>query len=265
MLYEGDSRQILPLLRNLEGPIHAVVTDPPADIVYLTADQWEISDRHSLLVEVMSLARELVVPGAFALVWSLPREQHRTAYALEEAGYVIRDVICHHFGTGQPKSGGLKPATEFWTVAQNGIGRKLNAAECMILDPTNLPKKWEKPRGGFWTADPDTKAKLVDNPNGRWPANVVVDEFVSDLLPRFFYVTKPLMSARKGHPTPKALDLMSYLVRLVTWEGEMVLDPFAGSGTTGLGAQAVGRSFIGIEKDARYARLARGRLSEATR
>lgn len=64
-----------------------------------------------------------------------------------------------------------------------------------------------------------------------------------------------------GHPTPKPLDLMLELVELFTDQGEVVLDPFCGSGTTGVACLRLGRRFIGIEKDAKYAAIARERLT----
>ena len=65
------------------------------------------------------------------------------------------------------------------------------------------------------------------------------------------------------HPTVKPLALMQWLVRLITPEGGTVLDPFAGSGTTGVAALAEGRSFIGIEKDESYFKIAEKRLADA--
>jgi site-specific DNA-methyltransferase (adenine-specific) len=65
------------------------------------------------------------------------------------------------------------------------------------------------------------------------------------------------------HPTVKAKALMAYLCRLITPPGGVVLDPFAGSGSTGLGALAEGFSFVGIEQDAEYCEIARARLAHA--
>lgn len=70
--------------------------------------------------------------------------------------------------------------------------------------------------------------------------------------------------ARNHHPTVKPLDLMRYLCRLVTPPGGIVLDPFAGSGSTGKAAIAEGFRFIGIELDADYCRIARGRMNLLT-
>lgn len=63
-----------------------------------------------------------------------------------------------------------------------------------------------------------------------------------------------------GHPCPKPLSLMLELVGLFTDPGDLVLDPFAGSGTTGVACLRLGRRFIGIEKDQTYAAVARERL-----
>ena len=65
------------------------------------------------------------------------------------------------------------------------------------------------------------------------------------------------------HPTVKPVDLMRWLVRLVTQPGGIVLDPFMGSGTTGMAAVLEGFHFVGIEKDAEYAKIANARIKEA--
>ena len=62
------------------------------------------------------------------------------------------------------------------------------------------------------------------------------------------------------HETQKPLPLMLELVELFTDPGDLVLDPFCGSGTTGVACIRLGRRFIGIEKDATYAAVARERL-----
>ena len=67
------------------------------------------------------------------------------------------------------------------------------------------------------------------------------------------------------HETQKPLDLMLRLVELFTDPGEIILDPFCGSGTTGVAALRLGRRFIGIEKDAKYARVAQDRLAAEMR
>jgi DNA modification methylase len=64
-----------------------------------------------------------------------------------------------------------------------------------------------------------------------------------------------------SHPTVKPISLMQYLVRLVTPKGGTVLDPFMGSGTTGIGAKLEGFDFIGIEREAEYIKIAEARIN----
>jgi len=73
--------------------------------------------------------------------------------------------------------------------------------------------------------------------------------------------TKPHTNS---HPTVKPLALMRYLVRLTkTPTGGVVLDPFMGSGTTGIACVLEGREFIGIEREAEYVEIAEKRIAEA--
>ena len=63
-----------------------------------------------------------------------------------------------------------------------------------------------------------------------------------------------------NHPTVKPVELMKYLVRLVTAAGSHILDPFAGSGSTGMACRELGRQFTGIDLDAGYCDIARRRI-----
>lgn len=90
-----------------------------------------------------------------------------------------------------------------------------------------------------------------------------------DVAP-FFYVAKASRSDRTAggtvpnvHPTVKSTALMRHLIRLVAAPGDLVLDPFAGSGSTGVAALAEGCRFVGIEQDADSTETARRRLEVA--
>ena len=67
--------------------------------------------------------------------------------------------------------------------------------------------------------------------------------------------------ARNVHPTVKPIELMRWLVRLVTPPGGLVLDPFMGSGTTGIACALEGMEFYGIERKAEYLRIAEARIA----
>ena len=83
---------------------------------------------------------------------------------------------------------------------------------------------------------------------------------------RYFYCAKASKQDRgedNDHPTVKPTALMRYLCRLVTPSGGVVLDPFAGSGSTGKAAMLEGFGFIGIELNEDYADIARARIAKA--
>lgn len=105
-LYQGDASTI----RSVIAPesVDAVVTDPPAGIGFM-GKEWD-GDKGgrehwiAWLAHTIGPAFEALKPGGHALVWALPRTSHWTATALELAGFEIRDVVMHLFGTGFPKS-----------------------------------------------------------------------------------------------------------------------------------------------------------------
>ena len=74
---------------------------------------------------------------------------------------------------------------------------------------------------------------------------------------------KPIRNGQ--HPTEKPVDLLQTLISVVVPPGATVLDPFCGSGTTGVAAVQEGRFFIGIEREAEYLEIARARIENATK
>ena len=70
---------------------------------------------------------------------------------------------------------------------------------------------------------------------------------------------------RNVHPTVKPVDLMRWLCKLITPPGGTVLDPFMGSGTTGIAARLEGFDFLGIEREAEYIEIARARIEYAVK
>ena len=73
----------------------------------------------------------------------------------------------------------------------------------------------------------------------------------------------PSESARRvGHPAPFPVDLPRRLIELYTFTGDLVLDPFMGSGSTAVAAVQTGRHYVGYEIDPAYIELAEHRVSE---
>lgn len=188
-------------------------------------------------------------------------------------GTVAANVLAH--GTGALNIDGTRIGTEAITI--------------------NTFDDGAKPFGGG-AGHPYTSRES----KGRWPANVALDEAAAEQheWSRYFYCAKASRSERNAgldgmperahvalntqngalsdprmnrpqerrpqanvHPTVKPIALMRWLVRMVTPPGGLVLDPFAGSGSTGCAAVLEGVNFIGIEKEASYAAIAERRIA----
>lgn len=165
----------------------------------------------------------------------------------------------------------LKPAVEPITLARKPLSEKTVAANvlrwrtgALNIDACRVhhedvagPRK----RHGGGVPGAATSYELPDSQNaqppGRWPANVVHDGSLQ--LPsgaeRFFYSAKASKADRAGseHPTVKPIALMQWLVRLLTPPAGVVLDPFAGTGTTGAAAVQEGARCVLIERETVYA------------
>jgi site-specific DNA-methyltransferase (adenine-specific) len=336
-ILHGQAQEVLAEFSN--ASVDTMVTDPPAGISFMGKD-WDHDHGGragwcAAFTAVFSECLRTLKPGAYALVWALPRTSHWTATALEDAGFEIRDVLTHHFGTGFPKSlnvgkmldewkgwgTALKPATEHWilcrkplagTVAANVAEHRagaLNVDGCRVegglkRDPRSADgtrsqrvqnEGWDRP----WKQG-EQRLEDWDAAQGRWPPNLLLthaadcgDECAdgcpvremdaqsgeghsgqgggaSRFFPRFRYQAKPSQRERNAglpegeknkHPTVKSVELMRWLCRLVTPPGGVVLDPFMGSGSTGVACAAEGFRFIGIEGEAEYVQLAEQRIA----
>jgi site-specific DNA-methyltransferase (adenine-specific) len=122
-------------------------------------------------------------------------------------------------------------------------------------------------RAGMSTDKVTLKGNLEGDDRGRFPANVVTTEPMLGDHDKFFLVSKPEVPEKTAngvvdnpHPTTKPLRLMDHLVKLVTKRGDVVLDLFAGSGSTLVSAKRNCRGYIGIEKERKYVDIAVKRL-----
>jgi site-specific DNA-methyltransferase (adenine-specific) len=170
----------------------------------------------------------------------------------------------------------LKPAWEPVVVARKPISEKSIAANvlkhgtgainidgCRVGEDLRINQSAENKDREKWrmnTSETNGRESI-----GRWPANVIHDgseeviaAFPEDNLEenpsRFFYSAKAQEEDRMGskHPTVKPIDLMAYLCRMVTPPNGHVLDPFAGSGSTGIGAIREGFHATLIEREPEY-------------
>lgn len=284
-ILQADCREAL---RDLaDQSVHLIVTDPPYFIDRMGAD-WD-HDRLSAsaaragvvgkmpvgmkfdpaqgraLQEFMApVAGEMLrvlKPGGFCIVFSQGRLIHRMACALEDAGFEIRDMLGWS-RRGQPKAqkqehhvrrqmrAGRISAEEGARIIASMGGRK-TAQLGPQLEPMVLAMKpVEGTFVGNWMAHEtglmDTSVSL----DGRFPSNLMA-------------VERDPRQPENPHFTPKPVALIAHLIALFSKPGQVVLDPFLGSGSHGVAAAQSGRDFIGIELDPHYAALARARVAKA--
>lgn len=431
-------------LKELEdNSIDSIVTDPPAGISFMgkswDTDKGGRDNWIKWMQEVATECKRVLKPGGHAFVWTIPRTSHWTATAWENAGFEIRDVVAHVFGSGFPKSlnigkavdklqgnereelgyredfvkrvrkngveskdyimaGGwkadptevgkltkgnsewegwgtaLKPAREDWILMRKPLDKGLTIAEnCLkygtgginidesrveidldrepaVGDAYYLKKGIEYPNQGKSDSKimgSDTERVGLTMTQGRFPANLIHDnsEEVRECFPdtksgkmgpqhtrhtdgspngiygkfdvnhelgetygdsgnasRFFksiiyqakasksernkgmddLEAKPMYKAdgsaqsleifgstdggredrKNNHPTVKPIALMEYLIKMVTPKGGIVLDPFAGSGSTLVAAKQNGYQYIGIELTEEYIPIINARLND---
>lgn len=261
----------LVVLKNLKTrSVDALVTDPPAGISFMgkTWDDNKGGRDHwiSWMTSVMKECRRVLKPGAHGLVWALPRTSHWTATALENSGFEVRDIITHLFGSGFPKSLDISKA----------IDKSFGAERKVVGENQNKRKAHKKggihqgynDNGGasrfFYCAKVSTSERnngLENMESKDWKSQGFRDNDSTHLSPRAG--AGRTRSNQNSHPTVKAQRLMQYLIKLVTPTGGVVLDPFMGSGSTGVAAKKLGFDFIGMEKEKEYFEIAERRIERA--
>ena len=178
----------------------------------------------------------------------------------------------------------LKPAHEPIVMARKPI--KLSIAKncqtwgvgALHIDATRIAidKQDEKKIAGYGNAEQpgyvfgageeqrqEVLEQFVVNPAGRFPSNVIGE--IPDYQ-KYFYCPKVGRKERhtgtdNNHPTVKPIELMKYLIKLITPAGGRVLDPFNGSGSTGCAAVELDYDYTGIELDPAYVDIAQKRIA----
>jgi site-specific DNA-methyltransferase (adenine-specific) len=335
-LFQDDA---LAILRGLDADsIDSIITDPP----YGMSSRFSVSYSRFLGhqgkrrgfqgngwdaalpdPEVWREALRVLKPGGFLVAFGGTATYHRLATAIEDAGFVVRDMIEWVHCQGMPKwfdvaqqlaklnaayaknfegwQLNLKPAHEPAVLAQKPISEHTYAANivrwgvgALNAEACRSPFIDDKDKRqfvrNFSAADERHEsdgyesaigAGRTPSRNGRYPADVVTTD-VDALGPggHVFYVGDELVNVvrcRKAsqrertcegeienhHPTVKPLGLLRWLIRLVTPSGGTVLDPFAGSGTTGVAALDEACNAILVEREPEYVAIANARLAQA--
>jgi modification methylase len=235
-VFRASSESMLALPDN---SVHLMITSPPYNVSKEYDEDLTLDEYRALLRRVLQETHRVLVDGGRACVnvANIGRKPYIPIHAflaqdMIEMGFAMRGEIIWN------KGGSAGPSTAWgsWKSATNPTLRDVHEY-ILIFSKNNYAR----------------------NGTGR-KSTIERDEFLEYTKSIW---TFPSESARRvGHPAPFPTELPRRLIQLYSFEGDVVLDPFAGSGSTCIAALQTKRHFIAYEKNARYAKLAEKRLRE---
>lgn len=220
--------------------LHLMVTSPPYNVTKEYDEDLSLGEYLGLLHEVFSQTYRVLVHGGRACINVanlgrkpyIPLSDHISRMMLE-IGYLMRGEIIWHKGAGA----GVSMAWGSWQSASNPVLRDTHEY-ILVFSKGSFARK--KPRKKENTI---TKEQFMEWTKSVWTMNTE--------------------SARKvGHPAPFPVELPYRLIQLYTYQEDVILDPFMGSGTTAIAALQSGRKYIGYEVDPEYIKLAETRIAQ---
>ena len=244
ILFNGDCIEAMELLISRNIKVDAIITDPPYGT---TACKW---DSVIPFDKMWDCCNKLIKDnGAIVLFGAEPFSSKLRCSNLEMFKYDWYWNKKHNSGYVNAK---LKPMSCMEVISVFSKGKTSNGNKNnMVYNPQGLiPFNKVTRRGNkqdkensFWRPSNSENSNFQEWTN--YPRNYI----------EFSYQTKAV------HPTQKPVDLMEYLIKTYTNEGELVLDFTMGSGTTGVACKKTNRNFIGIELDEKYYQIAKERIS----
>jgi modification methylase len=222
-----------------DNSVHLMITSPPYNVSKEYDEDLTLEEYRELLRRVIAETRRVLVDGGRVCVnvANIGRKPYIPIHAfltedMIQAGFAMRGEVIWN------KGGSAGPSTAWgsWKSATNPTLRDIH--EYILIFSKN---SYTRVAGG--------KKSTISR-----------DEFLEYTKSIW---TFPSESARRiGHPAPFPIELPRRLIQLYSFEGDVVLDPFAGSGSTCIAALQTGRNFVAYEKSSRYARLAEKRIRE---
>jgi len=261
-LYVGDC---LDTLRELpDGSVHLVVTSPPYDRQPKYGNGQHYNDdwyRGYFLKVTAEILRVLQPHGSFVLNYRSKRHgnergtlQYELVFLLREQGFLFAEDFI--WGKPSPPPGRfnrfLKDAVEYCYHFAKTSDWQFFPSQCLA------PARWDR-------KDVERRKKLPHNyervnaPSGQGRKRVQAGPEMVRPSTLLRFEPEFLPNPTK-HPARFPIALPSFFVRLLTLPGQLVLDPFAGTCTTAVAAEQLGRRWLMAESDARYAQILPERL-----
>lgn len=236
-IFHGSSEQMNELPEN---SIHLMVTSPPYNVGKDYDEDLSLDEYLSFLKRVWAETYRVLVPGGRACinVANLGRKPYIPLHV-----FIIHDMLDLGFlmrGEVIWDKGASASTSTAWGSWQSATNPTLRDTHEYILVFSKGDFRRDKVEG---RADTISKDEFLELTKSVW--------------------TFPAESARRvGHPAPFPIELPHRLIQLYTFESEVVLDPFIGSGQTALAALADRRHYVGYEINSDYLQLAQKRVAE---
>lgn len=292
-LYLGDSNEII---KNIpDDSIHLILSDIPYGISY---DDWDIlhSNSNSALGGSSSAQKKgtpfkrrgkplngwskadkkipleyqqwcsqwanqwlrVLKPGASCFIFAGRRYAHRCIVALEDAGFTFKDMISWDKGRAMHRAQRVSSVFERRNDSENA--NEWEGWRLANTRPEFEPILWfQKP----YPTGKTITDNIIEHQVGAWNPIAFEKYNIGDYENSANMIKVKVYKNDHGlHETQKPLELMKFLIELTTKDGQKVLDPFMGSGTTCAAAKELNREYIGIELNESYYEIAKERLNK---
>jgi len=223
-----------------DNSVHLMVTSPPYNVGKEYDENLTLKEYREFLKRVWKEVYRVLVPGGRVCIniANLGRKPYIPlhCYIIEdmlEIGFLMRGEIIWN------KASSASPSTAWgsWLSAANPTLRDVHEYILVFSKDTFTRKNPKKRKSTI------TKEEFLEFTKSVW--------------------TFPAESAKKvGHPAPFPIELPYRCIQLYTFEGEVILDPFMGSGQTAIAALKAKRFYIGYEINETYVNLAKKRIKE---
>lgn len=224
-----------------DNSVHLMITSPPYNVGKQYDENMNLQEYRAFLKRVWKEVERVLVPGGRACIniANLGRKPYIPLHAfiiedLLEIGFLMRGEIIWNKGS----SGSPSTAWGSWMSAKNPILRDVH--EYILVF---------------------SKGMFSRESLGR-KSTISREEFLE--FTKSVWTFSAEQATRVGHPAPFPEELPYRLIQLYTFQGEIVLDPFMGSGQTAISALKTGRCYVGYEINDTYVKLAEKRIAEIT-
>ena len=222
-----------------DNSIHLMVTSPPYNVGKEYDEKLTLNEYREFLRKVWNEVKRVLVPGGRACIniANLGRKPYIPIHVfivedMLDLGFLMRGEIIWNKGA----SGSSSTAWGSWLSAKNPVLRDVH--EYILVFSKGMFSKG----------------------NLRRKSTISKEEFLDFTKSVWTFAAEP--ATKVGHPAPFPVELPYRLIQLYTFEGEIVLDPFMGSGQTAIAAVKTRRHYVGYDINEEYTRLAERRIKE---